>query len=423
MKKRLTLIFIFLLIGLTLINIYIPHVKAIPSITYAFPTITVTGFTTQTPCTYWDLWNASNSNGWGVMRKIGTVSYDLWVDIVLGDGSTPTYFADTNVNVFFNTTYAGTRDRMLVMNNANLTLGILADSVTKRTTDGVNIIADVSSGGGIIDVDAGGIVELYGSHLTTLGADYMEIAGNLTIYESILTNIAFSGIGVSTNIDAYRVITEGGVTAIGNPTAKTIFDELLIHSYTNVIGISGALSPTFTNLVARNTTKIAQTFVFSGDLYLVDADVDNWAFTWMISPNGEVHRQYSFDLLVTYPNGTAINGIETGARVVIQHYGEGGGIDYNATLNENGMINQIALTMGIYKQSSGDTLNSYNPYNIHIFNVSGFNEYNGNLTLNIKQDLTLSLCPSVDLTLPIALLISFGVICILLVIACIKRKR
>jgi len=423
MKKKIILIFIILMFVISFIKI--PNIKANPdSITYAYPTITVLGFNSTNQCTMWDIWNASNSNGWNVIGKTGTsanTNYDLLVDIVFGDGSTSTYFADSNINLHFNTTWAGVRSRIQVKNNANVTLGKLVDSVTKRTTEGVNIISGASSGGEIIDVDSGGILNLYGCHLTTLTPDYLTVGGNVTIYESLLTNIGFTGITASTNMNVYRTTLEGASDGVTNPTTKTTFDNVFIHSMTNAIAMTGSVTSTFINLLARNNTKIVRTAFWSGNLYLIDSDVDIWTFTWLIS-TGEINRQYTFDLIVTYPNGTAINGTETGTRVTIQHYGNNSGIDYNGTLNGDGTINQTALTMGFYNQTNGDNIYNCNPFNIHIYNTTGFNEYNGNFTLNGKEDLTIILTPSViDYTVPIALLVSFGLIISMLVIAKIKR--
>jgi len=86
-----------------------------------------------------------------------------------------------------------------------------------------------------------------------------------------------------------------------------------------------------------------------------------------------------FDLTVTYSNGTNVNGTATECRVVFQHYGNGGGVDYNATLGEDGTIPRQTW------------VSSYNPYNLQITNVTGYQDYNGNFTLSEKTDWTIAL--------------------------------
>jgi len=72
-------------------------------ITYSSPTITVTGYTGGTPCRFWDVWNASNVNGWGaVFNNYDTQYFFNSSRLQIGDGSVLTYFADTAVQVAFN---------------------------------------------------------------------------------------------------------------------------------------------------------------------------------------------------------------------------------------------------------------------------------------------------------------------------------
>jgi len=105
-------------------------------------------------------------------------------------------------------------------------------------------------------------------------------------------------------------------------------------------------------------------------------------------------RQYTFGLTVTYPNGTAINGTSTGARATIQHYGQAQSTDYNATLGEDGTITQQTLSMGFYNSTGGDTIYSYNPYNLRVWNVTGYQDYNLNFTLSDKTNWTITLTPT-----------------------------
>lgn len=67
------------------------------AITYDAPsnTITVTGYSAVTPCTLTDIYNADVSGGWGVVECLGSY-FRLSAFLYFGDGSTATYFKETN---------------------------------------------------------------------------------------------------------------------------------------------------------------------------------------------------------------------------------------------------------------------------------------------------------------------------------------
>ena len=59
-------------------------------------TIYVIGGTEATPFSFEDVYQASESNGWGVVEKIKEAQYYVKAHLVLGDYETPTYFAHEN---------------------------------------------------------------------------------------------------------------------------------------------------------------------------------------------------------------------------------------------------------------------------------------------------------------------------------------
>jgi len=195
------------------------------------------------------------------------------------------------------------------------------------------------------------------------------------------------------NIIVYNIdVTNGGASFSPSASPTTTPDLIRVWGgqwYTRFIGSNGV---TMKNIFGRGFTSHAiRCQSVTADNYLVNPDFDSWTFYWQGVNTGEVYRQYEFDLTVTYPNGTAINGTETGARVVIQHYGEGGNIDYNATLRGNGTIPMQTLSMGFYNQTGGDTIYNRNPYGLTIYNATGYETYSKNFTLNDKTEWTIAL--------------------------------
>jgi len=200
------------------------------------------------------------------------------------------------------------------------------------------------------------------------------------------------------NIIVYNIDVTNGAASFSPSASPTTAPDLIRvwggQWYTRFIGSNGV---TMKNIFGRGFTSHAiRCQSITANNYLVNPDFDSWTFYWEGVNTGEVYRQYEFDLTVTYPNGTAINGTSTGTRVVIQHYGNNSGVDYNATLNGDGTINQTRLTMGFYNQTGGDTIYSYNPFNLQVTNTTGYQDINMNFTLDEKKDWTKALTAEIQ---------------------------
>lgn len=64
-------------------------------------TITVTAYTAGTPCTFLDIYNADVAGAWGQVTRQCTNQFCFDCKLVIGDGSTATYFADIGIDFSF----------------------------------------------------------------------------------------------------------------------------------------------------------------------------------------------------------------------------------------------------------------------------------------------------------------------------------
>lgn len=314
--------------------------------------------------------------------------------IVLGDGvsGNTTWFVDSDKQVTFvdEIVSASWQKLIEVKGYGNLRFGILDDATSKTTHGGCHIISlENSYHLYFIYGNPNSDVNIYSSIFANpyYGQANIQFRDDGRLWNSILSESSLSPV-LSGTMDYFNVIIEkGGATASAMEiySSSATFDKIVVTDIGRIIYSQQAYTFTVTNLYARSYTYLFAGWRYTANGYLIDADVDSWTFYfYSTNPTGEIYRQYTFDLTVTYPNGTMINGTATGCRVTIQHYGQGGAVDYNATLGEDGTIPAQTLTMGYYNQTGGDTIYSYNPYNLLISNLTGYADYSLNFTLNSK---------------------------------------
>jgi len=359
--------------GLTLVQI--PFVKTrngTATYEYVAGSIWITGSTAN----FADWYTADQAGGWGTIDRNSTDDYYLNAEnvdtVYIGNSTHNCTFSDYSKQVDFNYVY------WEIANNSTLQFGRVTSG---KARDGVQVYGN-SYFTGLV----GSVVYFYGVSMKQ---------GNLVLQgTNILRGCQFINVYLAvknTDLDQC-VLNNAYFKAISDETSGDINNVFCWGSY--LIWITHNYNVSLSNIVV-NPTYLMGTFAgetWSGNVNLTNVESTTWAMDWNdASDTGEVWRKYTYDLTVTYPNGTTINGTETGARVVIQHYGQGGGIDYNATLGGDGKIPMQNLTMGFYNYTGGNTRYDWNNYNLQVYNVSGYAEYNGNFTLNGKTSLTVVL--------------------------------
>jgi len=321
-------------------------------------------------------------------------SYTIWsTKIDVGDGSTASYFgfqygvhsAYSSKLIFFDTTGFATYTRLIqVKNNGDLRLGLVLNEDDKSTRKS-NML---SQGGGgtsyYVYVLSGGVVNAYG---TTFHAGLYRSQTGGKIWSCYFEGTIIEGAGTFD-------IKDTSVRLSGYPTfgVTIISENFAIYRCTRMYFIRYGSGSNYTlqNMYGRRNTYICTWQSSGNNLVALNWDVDSWAFAFGTN-DGQCYRQYSYDITVTYLNGTVVNGTSTGARVTIQHYGTAQDVDYNETLSESGTITTQNLTMGVYNKTGGNTIYDFNPFNIQITNLTGYQDYDANFTFSGKTDWTIAL--------------------------------
>lgn len=325
---------------------------------------------------------------WGVVWKwkdaYDKYSFRFLATWQIGNGTSNTWFVETLKQILFPRELDTYVVRLiLVKANAHLRFGKVEDASSKTSSSGCQLYS-LTLATSFIEAD--GDVNIYSSHFIsktfTIYLMLKQISGG-RIWNTNLERVTLQGSIASQNLDIYRVnLVKCGIEYVGGE-----INDLLITSIETVnhglYFYSNYGASTFKNVKMRDTDGYTAKLFYCDDArYLVNPDFDVWKFNYAGAINyAEIYRQYEFGLTVTFQNGTAVNGMATGARVVIQHYGENAGVDYNATLGAFGYIPTQTLTKGFYNQTGGDTPYSYEPYNLHVYNVTGYAEYSKNFTI------------------------------------------
>lgn len=341
-------------------------------ITYSAPTITVIGGTEGSELDTMDIWNEDQSNGWNVVHNNNGTNrqFEFNCLMVFGNGTTAgtTWFADEDVQWLFNDGIISAHYQkwMELKRYAHVRFGALEDATEKTTGKGCSFISLENSYFSYIVFEATADTTAY-FYSCSFDAEYTAYlyGANLRLYNSIAhQKVAVSDLPASS--DVFNSQFSQGTYACLYPRGtwdKATITEMTYALYT-------AYDGTITNLYARKNTYLLRIVSFnSRNLYLDDCDSDTWALSWH-SGDGEVWRRYSFDLTVTYPNGTAI----PNANVTITYDGQGGGTIGTWLTDANGQIPQQTLSRSFYNQTGGNTEYAYYPFNLTI-TFSGYDTY------------------------------------------------
>jgi len=330
---------------------------------------------------------------WGVVWMFDNYSKQYRIDAKIQQN---TYFADSDVQITVGNAFTGTIQPWFTCGpNSYTTFGILIDSITKRTKSGVQFLLDdpYNYSGTILFTEVAcpvGALRFYGCSFILSGLETVAFRGmNVIAYETTVSKGTIWQDAEGSYLDAYKLILEEPPSnAMKFPNG--VLEDIYIHSAKGyVFWYSGAYVGNVTYAKVRNSTG-AYTFRMEGiskDHYFINPDIDQWTFHWIgINYDKKLYRQYTFDLTITYPNGTVFEG----ADVTITYEGQGGGTAYSGTTDGNGQIPTQTLTYGFYKATGGGTIYDYNPYNL-IITATNYQVYTKKFILANKTNWEIAL--------------------------------
>ena len=289
-------------------------------------TLNVTGNGTYTTTLYFASMNANGvvavgtfsvevtQPRWGVVWKQGTNQFMFDCKISIGNTSTATYFADNLKQIVFShgVITANSQVFISVTNNAQFTLGILADAATKRTMSGVTIFSlertyychliRPQSNTALIYLYGcsffGGLVEawwqaIHAYNINCNGRAYPHISVYTSAVAQDYNNVIVSGEGA----------VGGSANGIRRPNTGTTITNLFITVPSAKVWFQSSAG-TVKNVYWRGPNISVRMENVASDCFIINADDGGvaWTFSWLTSA-GKLFRKYEFDL-TTEPSAT-----------------------------------------------------------------------------------------------------------------------
>jgi len=323
---------------------------------------------------------------WGLVWKQGDNQYQLDVGLEIGDGTDATYFADENVQVVFSSDVASV---LLVQSNSTFRLGRMVNATEKLSERGCHLKTQSNTA----TINVQGSMEIYSSLLTAegtrlrifnYGISYGGQDSHMTMWATVLHDVDIQvNSDADSTTDIYRVTAHSGTTAFFPVSGIASYNDVLIHSYTNVFRAQLSTDVTFKNVVARNNTRIFSNTFYTGDFFIINGDSDTWAILWSGGGTGELYRQYEFDLTITYMNVT----VSQDANVTISNAYLGTSDSWLTFAN--GSIPTQTYNYGHYNKTQTG-IYDYNPYNITVTR-EGYQTYTTLFNVTKKEELTIAL--------------------------------
>jgi len=293
---------------------------------------------------------------WGVVSKQGDTQYYFTCKLQIGDGSTETWFEDTGKQVTFADGVISADWEYLLRKqnygNVNLTDCLL---VSLETTHPHRFISEYQS--------YTGTLELYRCYV------YSKIRADITV--DIFDYSTATG-----KIDLG--VEQEGVQVTFIPSESKQFSTFDGATYDRLY-INGAYlrTPYHVDGTIRNLYMInnGMTADYSPNLYLIDAEIENWEFGWQYPPQ-TVYRQYTFNPIIVDKDGNPI------VNALVRLYDKNNNLVFEDTTNENGRITLREVTYKTYSyDGTTETIEELSPHKL-VITKDGYATYEANITID-----------------------------------------
>ena len=364
-------------------------------------TITVTGYTEATPCTFTDIYNADVTNGWGVVSKQSTNQFLLQCRLYVGDGSTTTWMKTIDEQITFETNGCGNNKNILYIKKyATFISGILINTTKKQGKRGSSItvrITDIDDTNGRFFVDSG-IVYLYATHINCINSagvlpyQILWVRGfnsNCRIYQTIFTGCRSFLYG--TGADVKNLLWVGNNYALERSYFSA--DSAYIWAFGSNRDIytpprEELGEPPLTNFYAENVHTWSAPADYIGGLRNFLGSLPLPTPGWQGSPSSgcQIKWYADMDLKITDKDNNNL----AGATITVKN--KNGDIQFSTDTDANG---EVLKTVWVVKDEwsgsgSSNTRTDYNPFTLEI-KKAGYQTYTQKFTLYKKIDWTIAL--------------------------------
>lgn len=327
---------------------------------------------------------------WGVIWSLVPDQYRIDCAIVIGDGSTATYFSIGRwisgswplFQIMWNTS-VGATTLLDVKANATVTFGWLIDASKKSATRGPEFIFYNPGGQQVAWLFESGSVSYFYNCIfssSNFGAGYcLLVKGYITriwnctfchvqlqnLYNVDINNVNFTDVSYGAFWDVISGCVMNDIYAFDGGTQSFFYSAL--NNISATVSNSKLYGFKYVYYAAN---------VGNGTLYLINVTSDNWAFNWVVSSQ-KVMRQYTFDLTVTDKDNNPLNN----AAITLKD--KNGTVVSSVSTNESGQITTQTVTRGYYAQPTGNVLQDYGPHTLTI-TKAGYQTYQKTLILGDK---------------------------------------
>jgi len=323
---------------------------------------------------------------WGCWWKSGNTEYASDCRIIIGDGSTTTWFKDNQKAILIKEGMitANGQNFIYLKRYANFIMGLVYDATNKITYNGVSFIAEDQAGIAFFRIIVGHStyawdirLELYSCYFSSIQP--AEIRDCRHSSNKVWNSLLDYRVSLYPNIitDTYNVVLLRGTYAVIGGTQERV----------EIFGTENALYDTWSgyspSVTFKNFLIVDADYIIrpTGDIpvYIINADTNTWAINWHAASTSVIYRQYEFDLNVTDEDGVVINGAT---------------VDVNSTSDDVLCFNNVTttgssggnltqtMTIGYYNQVGGDAIYDCNPYRF-IIQKTGYQTLN--FTANITE--------------------------------------
>ena len=318
-----------------------------------------------------DIYNASQTNGWGVVEKQGQRQYRLTAKIVLGDTS-PAILSDTDVQILFENVITGTNEKVITIYGGS-----------KLELEDADIICDAPSGNYPV-------LLIYGTDTDTSYVVFRDVSLKLTEEKGYVSNV---------NADFERVVFARKIspsTFSGKLHRCTIadtdyamirplnpdIDDVLIRNCK--YGFYGGGEVTYKNVKMIDTISHCFQYVANGNVYIVDCEWDKNAFSGAGDTGYYYYIQYTVQVRVKDKDGNWVKD------AIVKIYNKNGELVALEYTDANGETPIMTVTRNLYDKDGNET--PYYPFRIEV-EKDGMTKY---VIKNLDIDRKLRLVVALD---------------------------